>query len=131
MTQCAELTNDKGGGVGSSPGIVIEFASLSAIKIAGIVAMSGLTSPRPTNGTFSALHKNLVVPDARRVTTSIHPGFASFFTVTMEFPTTHDFSEIETILDPGSRTGFDTISPSGDVAGFGSALAYVYLDNQS
>src|SRR5882762_2436935 len=117
--------------VGSWPGGASTWGgSRSISKLAGTDVISGSTSPAPTIGTFSTLHKNLVYPDGRRERISIQPNLARARIVTNELPTSQVFSAMATSDRPGV-VGFITISPRSELVGRGSALAYVYRASQS
>jgi hypothetical protein len=93
-------------------------------SIAGTENTSGSTSPGPTIGTFSIRANMRVKPDARRAVTSTHPILGSARIVTIAFPTIQVFS-VKASGEFLWATGFMTISSSIELAGRGSALAYV------
>jgi hypothetical protein len=91
------------------------------MKLAGTESISGLRSPGPTIGTFSARQRNFVRPDALRDTTSSQPSLERVRMVTTELPTIHVFSEVAVSTAAG---GLVIISSRMEFAGRGSALAY-------
>lgn len=105
-----------------------ELGGRSIIKLAGIESISGLRSPGPTSGTFSARQRNFVKPDALRDTTSSHPSLERVRMVTTELPTIQVFSDVTVSTTSG---GLVTISLRTEFAGRGSALAYEYRASQS
>ena len=99
----------------------LELRERSMVKLAGIESISGLRSPGPTSGTFSARQRNFVRPDALRDTTSSHPSLERVRMVTTELPTIQVFSEIAVSTSPG---GLVIISLRMEFVGRESALAY-------